>query len=151
MSVKFSILILMLIPVRLFSQKVYSVDYLKVFKVDYPNQSNGNNGLWYFVDYPNQSDKKIYFVDYPNQSDLKIFFVKYQNQSGWRDKSKQHLMYWLPLSGTHLLPPNILPFKIINFWFLSYLLRFIYSSFINVSIEVRTSYISFIWGYLNHW
>ncbi len=93
MSVKFSILILMLIPVRLFSQKVYSVDYLKVFKVDYPNQSNWNNGLWYFVDYPNQSDKKIYFVDYPNQSDLKIFFVKYQNQSGWRDKSKQHLMY----------------------------------------------------------
>jgi len=49
--------------------------------------------LWYFVDYPNQSDKKIYFVDYPNQSDLKIFFVKYKNQSGWRDKSKQHLMY----------------------------------------------------------
>jgi len=49
--------------------------------------------LWYFVDYPNQSDKKIYFVDYPNQSDLKIFFVKYNNQSGWRDKSKQHLLY----------------------------------------------------------
>ena len=50
-------------------------------------------GLWYFIDYPNQSDKKIYFVDYPNQSDLKIFFVKFKNQSGWRDKSKQHLMY----------------------------------------------------------
>jgi len=66
---------------------------LKVFKVDYPNQVDGNKGLWYFVDYPNQSDKKIYFVDYPNQSDLKIFFVKYKNQSGWRDKSKQHLMY----------------------------------------------------------
>jgi len=75
-----------------------SVEYenqcdLKVFKVDYPNQSDGNIGLWYFVDYPNQSDKKIYFVDYPNQSDLKIFFVKYKNQSGWRDKSKQHLMF----------------------------------------------------------
>ena len=66
---------------------------LKVFKVDYPNQVDGNKGLWYFVDYQNQSDKKIYFVDYPNQSDLKIFFVMYKNQSGWRNTSKQHLMY----------------------------------------------------------
>ena len=80
---------------------MYSVEYenqcdLKVFKVGYPNQANGNEGLWYFVDYPNQSDKKIYFVDYSNQSDLKIFFVKYKNQSGWRDKFKQHLMYQRP-------------------------------------------------------
>ena len=78
--------------------KVYVVDYenqsdLKVFKVDYPNQVDGNKGLWYFVDYKNQSDKKIYFVEYSNQSDLKIFFVTYKNQSGWRDKSKQHLLY----------------------------------------------------------
>jgi hypothetical protein len=49
--------------------------------------------LWYFVDYKNQSDKKIYFVEHSNQSDLKIFFVTYKNQSGWRDKSKQHLLY----------------------------------------------------------
>ena len=78
--------------------KVYVVDYenqsdLKVFKVDYPNQVDGNKGLWYFVDYKNQSDKKIYFVEHSNQSDLKIFFVTYKNQSGWRDKSKQHLLY----------------------------------------------------------
>ena len=103
--------VLFLIPVKSYSQKVYSVKYsnqsdvkvyvvdyenqcdLKVFKVDYLNQVDGNKGLWYFVDYQNQSDKKIFFVDYPNQSDLKIFFVKYKNQSGWRDKSKQHLMY----------------------------------------------------------
>ena len=102
---------LFLLPISTFSQKVYSVQYpnqsdvkvfvveyenqcdLKVYKVDYPNQVNGNRGLWYFVEYPNQTDKKIYFVDYPNQSDLKIFFVEYENQSGWRDKSKQHLMY----------------------------------------------------------
>lgn len=78
--------------------KVFVVDYenqadLKVYKVDYENQAQGNEGLWYFVKYANQADKRIYFVDYENQSDLKIFFVKYQNQAGWRDKSKQHLMY----------------------------------------------------------
>ena len=77
--------ILFLLPLTSYSQKVFSVEY--------SNQSDGNNGLWYFVDYPNQSNKKIYFVEYSNQSDLKIFFVKYKNQSGWRDKSKQHLMY----------------------------------------------------------
>jgi hypothetical protein len=77
---------------------VYVVEYenqcdLKVFRVDYPNQADGNKGLWYFVDYQNQCDKKIYFVEYENQCDLKIFFVKYKNQAGWKDKSKQHLMY----------------------------------------------------------
>ena len=94
----FFISLVLLVPFLSYSQKVYSVQYpnqsdvkvyvveyenqcdLKVFKVDYPSQSDGNNELWYFV-------------DYPNQSDLKIFFVKYKNQSGWRDKSKQHLMY----------------------------------------------------------
>ena len=85
--------------IKIYKDKFYVVDYenqsdLKVFKVDYPNQVDGNKGLWYFVDYPNQSDKKIYFVDYPNQSDLKVFFVKYKNQSGWRNKSKQYLFYW---------------------------------------------------------
>jgi hypothetical protein len=64
-----------------------------VFKVKYPNQVNGNQGLWFFTDYGNQSDKKLYFVDYQNQSDLKIFFVKYRNEAGWRNKSKKHLMY----------------------------------------------------------
>lgn len=93
------------------SQKIYSVDYanqadvkvyvvdyenqcdLKVYKVNYANQADGNRGLWYFVDYPNQADKKIYFVDYQNQADLKIYFVEYQNQAGWRNKSKQAVMY----------------------------------------------------------
>ena len=106
-----SILIFTTIPFISFSQKVYSVEYsnqsdlkvfvveyenqcdVKVYKVDYPNQTKGNKGHWYFVDYPNQSDKKIYFVEYSNQSDLKIFFVDYPNQSGWRNKSKQHLLY----------------------------------------------------------
>ena len=43
-------------------------------------QTKGNKGRWYFVEHPNQSDKKIYFANYPNQS-------------GWRNKSKQHLLY----------------------------------------------------------
>ncbi len=78
--------------------KVYVVDYesqcdLKVYKVDYESQSKGNKGLWYFTKYESQSDKKIYFVDYESQSDLKIFFVKYRSQSGWKNKSKQPLMY----------------------------------------------------------
>jgi hypothetical protein len=77
---------------------VFVVDYenqcdLKVFKVDYANQAKGNEGLWYFVDYANQADHKIFFAEYGNQSDLKIFFVPYKNQAGWRNKSKQHLLY----------------------------------------------------------
>jgi hypothetical protein len=77
---------------------VFVVDYenqcdLKVFKVDYSNQAKGNQGLWYFVEYGNQADKKVFFAEYANQSDLKIFFVKYKNQAGWRDKTKQHLLY----------------------------------------------------------
>jgi hypothetical protein len=102
---------LFFLPNIAFSQKVFSVDYanqsdlkvyvveyenqcdLKVHKVKYSNQVDGNKGLWYFVDYSNQADKKIYFVDYANQSDLKIYFVKYKNQAGWRNKSKQHLLY----------------------------------------------------------
>lgn len=66
---------------------------LKVFKVDYESQVDGNEGLWYFVKYPSKSDKKIFFVDYESQSDLKVFFVAYESQSGWRDKSKKHLLY----------------------------------------------------------
>jgi len=105
------LLLLLFFPLSSYAQKIFSVEYqnqadikvfvvdyenqcdLKVFKVDYSNQASGNSGLWYFVDYANQADKKIYFVDYPNQSDLKIYFVQYQNQAGWRDKSKQHLLY----------------------------------------------------------
>lgn len=105
------LVILLITTTQLYSQKLYSVEYpsqsdlkvfvvdyesqcdLKVFKVDYPSQVDGNQGLWHFVDYPSQSDFKIYFVDYESQSDLKIYFVKYQSQAGWRDKSKQHLLY----------------------------------------------------------
>ena len=62
-------------------------------QVDYTNQAKGNEGLWYFVEYGNQAEKKVFFAEYANQSDLKIFFVKYKNQAGWRDKTKQHLLY----------------------------------------------------------
>ena len=66
---------------------------LKVYKVEYANQSKGNKKvIGIFVDYPNQSDKKIFFVEYSNQSDLKVFFVDYPNQSGWLNKTKQHFI-----------------------------------------------------------
>ena len=112
MKNKLLLLLGLVLPFLAHSQKMFSVDYanqaevkvyvveyenqadLKVFKVDYTNQVVGNKGLWYFVDYANQADKKIFFVDYVNQSDLKIYFVKYSNQAGWRNKSKQHLLYW---------------------------------------------------------
>jgi len=103
--------LILFLPVTSYSQKVFSVKYesqsdvkvfvvdyenqcdLKVYKVDYDSQSKRNEGLWYFTKYESQSDKRVYFVDYATQSDLKIFFVKYRSQSGWRNKSKQHLMY----------------------------------------------------------
>jgi hypothetical protein len=25
---------------------------------------------------------------------LKVFFVNYESQAGWRNSSKQHLLYW---------------------------------------------------------
>ena len=105
------LILILLLPLTGFSQKVFSVKYisqsdvkvfvvdyesqcdLKVYKVDYESQSKGNEGLWYFTKYESQSDLKIYFVDYESQSDLKIVFVKYKSQRGWRNKSKQHLMY----------------------------------------------------------
>ena len=76
------LIVLFIVPLISYSQKVYSVKY-----------SNQSDIKVYVVEYENQSDKKIYFVDYPNQSDLKIFFVMDKNQSGWRNTSKQHLMY----------------------------------------------------------
>ena len=75
----------LLLPLIGFSQKILTTDY--------PSQSKGNEGLWYFVKYSSQSDKKIYFVEYESQSDLKIYFVKYKSQIGWRNNSKKHLLY----------------------------------------------------------
>ena len=108
---RFLLLTLIFIPSIIYSQKIFSVEHesqsdikvfvvkyesqcdLKVFKVEHESQGKGNEGLWYFVKYPSQSDKKIFFVEHESQCDLKIFFVKYQSQSGWRDKSKKHLLY----------------------------------------------------------
>ena len=42
---------------------------------------------------PDYATKKIYFVKYENQADLKIYFVEYENQAGWKNKSKQYLLY----------------------------------------------------------
>ena len=50
------LILLFIIPLTSYSQKVYSVKY------------------------SNQSDVKVYVVDYENQSDLKVFKVDYPNQ-----------------------------------------------------------------------
>ena len=53
----------------------------------------GNEGHWHFVEYESRADKKVFFVDYESRADLKVFFVDYQSRAGWRNKSKQHLLY----------------------------------------------------------
>ncbi len=60
------------------------------------------------VKYDSQADLKVYIVKYESQCDLKVFiaehesqakedglwyFVEYESQSGWRDRSKRHLLY----------------------------------------------------------
>ena len=89
--------------------KVFVVDYenqadLKVYKVKYNNQAGKNDGKWFFTKYANQAEKKVFFVDYQNQADLKIIFVDYENQAGWRNKSKQQLMYWFCFNLPHQEP-----------------------------------------------
>ncbi len=97
---------LQLMPMSVFAQKVFSVEYanqadvkvfvvpyqnqadLCVFKVQYENQAGRNDGNWFFTKYANQAEKKIFFVDYENQADVKIYFVPYRNQAGWRNRSK---------------------------------------------------------------
>ena len=69
---------------------VLSSQAQNVFSSQYANQADVSV---FVVDYENQCDLKVFKVDYANQSDLKIYFVKYKNQSGWRNKSKQHLLY----------------------------------------------------------
>ena len=66
---------------------------LNIYTVTYENQAGKNNGRCLFAKDKNQAKKKIYFVTYENQADLKIYVVNYKNQAGWRDKSKQHLMF----------------------------------------------------------
>jgi hypothetical protein len=52
-----------------------------------------NDGKWFFTKYVSQAKKKIYFVRYESQADVKVFFVDYESQAGWRNSSKQHLLY----------------------------------------------------------
>ena len=62
------------------------------FQEDY-SRADGNDGHWFFVKYESRADKTIFFVDYESRADLKIFFVDYESRAGWRNKSKQHLLY----------------------------------------------------------
>ena len=78
--------------------KVFVVDYesradLLVYREDYESRATGNEGRWFFVDYESRADKSVFFVDYESRADLKIYFVDYESRAGWRNKSKQHLLY----------------------------------------------------------
>lgn len=79
---KYILILLLVIPAFIYSQKIYTVDY----------QSQSDIKV-FVVEYSSQSDKKIYFVEYEYQSDLKVYFVKYKSQSGWRNNKKKHLLY----------------------------------------------------------
>ena len=112
MKLLFTISTILLIGINCNAQKVFSVQYanqadvkvfvvdyenqadLKVYKVKYQNRAGKNDGKWFFTEYANQADKKLFFVEYQNQANLKIFFVDYENQAGWKNKAKQHLLYW---------------------------------------------------------
>jgi cytochrome oxidase Cu insertion factor (SCO1/SenC/PrrC family) len=111
MKITFLILGIIMLNLSLTAQKVFKVDYesqadikvynvsyesqcdLKVYVEDYASQAKGNSGSWFFVKYKSQADKTVYFVDYESQADLKIYMVDYKSQAGWRNKSKQHLLY----------------------------------------------------------
>lgn len=73
------------IPLSAFSQKVYSVKY----------ESQADVKV-YVVDNESQCDLKVYKVNYSSQADKnkgRWYFVDYESQAGWKNKSKQHLMY----------------------------------------------------------
>lgn len=78
--------------------KVFVVDYesradLLVFKEDHESRADGNDGHWFFVKHESRADKTIFFVDYESRADLKIFFVDHESRAGWKNKSKQHLLF----------------------------------------------------------
>ena len=37
--------------------------------------------------------QKIYSARYQSQADLKVFFTDKEYRAGWKNKSKQHLLY----------------------------------------------------------
>jgi len=41
----------------------------------------------------NKAKKRVYFVDAAYKTDLKIYFVDSVYKSGWKNKSKQHVLY----------------------------------------------------------
>ena len=47
----------------------------------------------YSCDYRSDADVKIYVADYKSDADLVIYFTNYKSEAGWRNKSKQHLMF----------------------------------------------------------
>lgn len=72
------------------SENEYSADLL-VYKANSGLSTEGNNGVWLFVEEAYMADKKVYFVDAEYQANLVICYVKNKYQAGWRNNEKKHL------------------------------------------------------------
>lgn len=78
--------------------KVYVADSkydadLVVFKCSSSYDADGNKGLWFFTDSRYDAKKAIYFTDSRYDADLVIYFADSKYDAGWRNKTKEHLMY----------------------------------------------------------
>ena len=70
----------------------YDAD-LVVYKCKYKSDATGNRGWWHFTNYKSDAKKKIYFVDYKSDADLVIYVTENKYEAGWRNKTKEHLLY----------------------------------------------------------
>ena len=78
--------------------KVYVTEYrseadIIVYKTKYKSEATDNKGIWYFTEYRSEAKKIIYFTDYRSEADIKVYFTQYKSEAGWKDKSKQHILY----------------------------------------------------------
>lgn len=78
--------------------KVYVTEYrseadIIVYKTKYKSDATDNKGIWYFTEYKSEAKKIIYFTDYRSEADIKVYFTQYKSETGWKNKSKQHLLY----------------------------------------------------------
>lgn len=66
---------------------------LCVYKVSSEAFVGNNEGKWYFTTTEAFAKKKIYFVSSEAFADLCIYFVSSEAFAGWKNKTKQYLMY----------------------------------------------------------
>ncbi len=101
---------LMLSSIKIYSQKLYKVEYasdsdfkvivveqasqadIKVYLEEVVSQVKGNKGIWKFTNVRSKADKKVLFVKHLSEADLKIYWVKYKSQAGWINEKKKYLL-----------------------------------------------------------